>query len=88
MAVSSDTCRSLNSPFVCLLLKIVEPSGQICQRSFEMTIPQFQVLYFVFHVNAVLLVLFIHDILSLSYFFFLQNFYKQFKEMAAVMETV
>uniref|UniRef100_A0A669DSV8 TBC1 domain family member 4 n=1 Tax=Oreochromis niloticus TaxID=8128 RepID=A0A669DSV8_ORENI len=43
MAVSSDTCRSLNSPFVCLLLKIVEPSGQICQRSFEMTIPQFQV---------------------------------------------
>uniref|UniRef100_A0A8D0CTU2 TBC1 domain family member 4 n=1 Tax=Sander lucioperca TaxID=283035 RepID=A0A8D0CTU2_SANLU len=43
MAVSSDTCRSLNSPYVSLLLKIVEPSGQICQRSFEMTIPQFQV---------------------------------------------
>ncbi|XP_069010359.1 COMM domain-containing protein 6 [Embiotoca jacksoni] len=58
MAVSSDTCRSLNSPYVTLLLKIVEPSGQICQRSFEMTIPQFQ------------------------------NFHKQFKEMAAVMETV
>ncbi|XP_008280207.1 COMM domain-containing protein 6 [Stegastes partitus] len=58
MAVSSDTCRSLNSPYVTLLLKIVEPSGQIRQRSFEMTIPQFQ------------------------------NFHKQFKEMAAVMETV
>lgn len=58
MAVSSDTCRSLNSPYVTLLLKIAEPSGQICQRSFEMTIPQFQ------------------------------NFHKQFKEMAAVMETV
>uniref|UniRef100_A0A7N8Y487 TBC1 domain family member 4 n=1 Tax=Mastacembelus armatus TaxID=205130 RepID=A0A7N8Y487_9TELE len=43
MAVSSDTCRSLNSPYVSLLLKIVEPSGHICQRSFEMTIPQFQV---------------------------------------------
>uniref|UniRef100_A0A665VE51 TBC1 domain family member 4 n=1 Tax=Echeneis naucrates TaxID=173247 RepID=A0A665VE51_ECHNA len=43
MAVSSDTCRSLNSPYVTLLLKIVEPSGQIYQRSFEMTIPQFQV---------------------------------------------
>lgn len=42
MAVSSDSCRSLNSPYVTLLLKIVEPSGQICQRSFEMTIPQFQ----------------------------------------------
>ncbi|KAM3607841.1 uncharacterized protein V6R79_014994 [Siganus canaliculatus] len=58
MAVSSDACRSLNSPYVSLLLKIVDPSGQICQRSFEMTIPQFQ------------------------------NFHKQFKEMAAVMETV
>ncbi|XP_029937560.1 COMM domain-containing protein 6 isoform X2 [Myripristis murdjan] len=58
MAVSSDTCRSLNSPYVCLLLKIAEPSGQIQQRSFEMTIPQFQ------------------------------NFHKQLKEMAAVLETV
>ncbi|XP_047456099.1 COMM domain-containing protein 6 isoform X2 [Mugil cephalus] len=58
MAVTSDTCRSLNSPYVCLLLKIAEPSGQIYQRCFEMTIPQFQ------------------------------NFHKQFKEMAAVMETV
>ncbi|XP_059199596.1 COMM domain-containing protein 6 [Centropristis striata] len=58
MAVSSDTCRSLNSPYVSLLLKIIEPSGQICHRSFEMTIPQFQ------------------------------NFHKQFKEMAAVMETL
>nr|XP_020465192.1 COMM domain-containing protein 6 [Monopterus albus]XP_020465193.1 COMM domain-containing protein 6 [Monopterus albus] len=58
MAVSSDTCRSLNSPYVTLLLKVVGPSGNISQRSFEMTIPQFQ------------------------------NFHKQFKEMAAAMETV
>ncbi|KAM9851339.1 COMM domain-containing protein 6 isoform 2-T2 [Aulostomus maculatus] len=58
LAVSSDTCRSLNSPFVTVMLKIAEPSGQISQRSFEMTIPQFQ------------------------------NFHKQVKEMAAVMETV
>ncbi|XP_068602614.1 COMM domain-containing protein 6 [Brachionichthys hirsutus] len=58
MAVSSDACRSLNSPYVCLLLKIVEPSGMICHKSFEMTIPQFQ------------------------------NFHKQLKEIAAVMETV
>lgn len=43
MALTSDTCRSLNSPYVTLLLKFVETSGQICQRSFEMTIPQFQV---------------------------------------------
>lgn len=58
MAVSSDTCRALNTPHVTLLLKIAKPSGQIIQRSFELTIPQFQ------------------------------NFHKQFKEMAAVMETV
>lgn len=43
IALSSDTCRSLNSPYVTMLLKFVETSGQICQRSFEMTIPQFQV---------------------------------------------
>lgn len=58
MAVSSDTCRSLNSPYVSLRLKILEPSGQISYKSFEMTVPQFQ------------------------------NFHKQFKEMAALMETV
>ncbi|KAM4609278.1 COMM domain-containing protein 6 [Polymixia lowei] len=58
MAVSSDTCRSLNSPYVSLLLKIADPSGEIYQRSFEMTVPQFQ------------------------------NFHKQFKEMAAALETV
>ncbi|XP_041713433.1 COMM domain-containing protein 6 isoform X2 [Coregonus clupeaformis] len=58
MAVSSDTCRSLNSPYVSLLLKIADTSGQISQRSFEMTIAQFH------------------------------NFYSQFKEVAAVLETV
>ncbi|XP_077436278.1 COMM domain-containing protein 6 [Vanacampus margaritifer] len=58
MAVSSDTCRSLNSPFVTILLKIAEPSGQISQKAFEMTVPQFQ------------------------------NFHKQMKELAAVMETI
>lgn len=58
MAVSSDTCRSLNSPYVMLMLKMVDPSGQICQKSFEMTIQQFQ------------------------------NLHSQFKDIAAVMETV
>uniref|UniRef100_A0A8C7Y4F2 TBC1 domain family member 4 n=1 Tax=Oryzias sinensis TaxID=183150 RepID=A0A8C7Y4F2_9TELE len=43
MAVSSDICRSLNSPYVTLLLKVAEPSGLICQKSFEMSVPQFQV---------------------------------------------
>ncbi|KAJ8253386.1 hypothetical protein GJAV_G00212350 [Gymnothorax javanicus] len=58
MAISSDSCRSLNSPYVTLLLKIADTSGQISSKSFEMTIPQFQ------------------------------NFFKQFKEMAAVLETI
>ncbi|XP_051938469.1 COMM domain-containing protein 6 [Hippocampus zosterae] len=58
MAVSSDTCRSLNSPFVTILLKIAEPSGQISRKAFEMTVPQFQ------------------------------NFHKQMKELAVVMETI
>lgn len=57
-AVSSDTCRSLNSPYVTLLLKFADTSGRISQKCFEMTIPQFQ------------------------------NFHKQFKEMAAVLETI
>ncbi|XP_072478402.1 COMM domain-containing protein 6 isoform X1 [Notamacropus eugenii] len=58
MAVSSDSCRSLKSPYVAMTLKVADQSGQITNKSFEMTIPQFQ------------------------------YFFKQFKEMAAVMETV
>lgn len=85
MAMSSDACRSLNSPYVTLLLKFVEPSGQICHRSFEMTISQFQVCICccaccLVCVNSV----FVPWWLGFS----LQNFHKQFKEIAAVMETV
>ncbi|KAK1170072.1 COMM domain-containing protein 6-like isoform X1 [Acipenser oxyrinchus oxyrinchus] len=58
MAVSSDTCRSLNYPYISMTLKVANSSGQITSKSFEMTIPQFQ------------------------------NFFRQFKEMAAVLETV
>ncbi|XP_066236867.1 COMM domain-containing protein 6 isoform X2 [Saccopteryx leptura] len=58
MAVSSDSCRSLKYPYVAVMLKAADHSGQVKSKSFEMTIPQFQ------------------------------NFYRQFKEMAAVMETV
>lgn len=45
MAVSSNTCRSLNSPYVMVMLKVADPSGHICQKSFEMTIQQFQNLH-------------------------------------------
>ncbi|XP_036054452.1 COMM domain-containing protein 6 isoform X1 [Onychomys torridus] len=58
MAVSSDTCRSLKYPYVAVVLKVADHSGQVNSKSIEMTIPQFQ------------------------------NFYRQFKEIAAVMETV
>ncbi|XP_074844970.1 COMM domain-containing protein 6 isoform X2 [Carettochelys insculpta] len=58
MAVSSDSCRSLKYPYITMMLKVAEPSGQIASKSFEMTIPQFQ------------------------------DFFKHFKEMAAVLETV
>uniref|UniRef100_A0A8C5LCM3 COMM domain-containing protein 6 n=2 Tax=Jaculus jaculus TaxID=51337 RepID=A0A8C5LCM3_JACJA len=58
MAVSSDSCRSLKYPYVAVMLKVADQSGQIKNKFIEMTIPQFQ------------------------------NFYRQFKEIAAVMETV
>ncbi|XP_060052985.1 COMM domain-containing protein 6-like [Erinaceus europaeus] len=58
MAVSSDSCRSLKYPHVAMMLKVADHSGQVKNKSFEMTIPQFQ------------------------------NFYRQFKEMAATTETV
>ncbi|NWI32988.1 COMD6 protein, partial [Sula dactylatra] len=58
VAMSSDTCRSLKYPYVTVMLKVADPSGQITDKSFEMTIPQFK------------------------------NFFRQFKEMAAVLETV
>ncbi|XP_029458888.1 COMM domain-containing protein 6 [Rhinatrema bivittatum] len=58
MAVSSDTCRSLNYPYVTVMLRVADYSGQTVSKSFEMSIPQFQ------------------------------NFFRQFKEMAAVLESV
>nr|KAF6427334.1 COMM domain containing 6 [Rousettus aegyptiacus] len=58
MAVSSNSCRSLKYPYVAVMLKVADHSGQVKNKCFEMTIPQFQ------------------------------NFYRQFKEIAAIIETV
>ncbi|XP_056350774.1 COMM domain-containing protein 6 isoform X1 [Oenanthe melanoleuca] len=58
VAMSSDICRSLKYPYVTVTLTVADPSGQITDKSFEMTIPQFK------------------------------NFFRQFKEMASVLETV
>ncbi|KAI5942627.1 COMM domain-containing protein 6 [Manis javanica] len=43
MAVGSDSCRSLKYPHGAVLLKGANHSGQIKNKSFEMTILQFQV---------------------------------------------
>ncbi|NXX70413.1 COMD6 protein, partial [Spizella passerina] len=42
VAMSSDTCRSLKYPYVTVTLTVADPSGQITDKSFEMTIPQFK----------------------------------------------
>lgn len=42
VAMSSNNCRNLNSPFVTISLKVADPSGQVQERSFEMTVPQFR----------------------------------------------
>ena len=54
MAVSSDSYRSHKYPYVTVMLKVADHSGQVKNKSFEMTIPQ------------------------------CQDFYRQFKEIAAV----
>ncbi|KAL2770383.1 COMM domain-containing protein 6 isoform a, partial [Daubentonia madagascariensis] len=47
MAVSSDSCRSLKYPYVAVMLKVADHSGQIKNKSFEMTIPQFQFFFLI-----------------------------------------
>uniref|UniRef100_F7GXX0 COMM domain-containing protein 6 n=3 Tax=Macaca TaxID=9539 RepID=F7GXX0_MACMU len=71
MAVSSDTCRSLKYPYVAVMLKVADHSGQVKTKCFEMTIPQFQ-----------------PQLLATSSLLSASNFYRQFKEIAAVIETV
>ncbi|OCT92655.1 hypothetical protein XELAEV_18015713mg [Xenopus laevis] len=42
MAVSSDSCRSLNHPYVTVELKVADYSGQITSKILELTIPEFK----------------------------------------------
>jgi hypothetical protein len=41
VAVASDTCKRLNTPFLTVLAKI-EYGGTVTEHTFEMSIPQFQ----------------------------------------------
>lgn len=42
MAMSSSSCRSLNSPYVTLQLNIADPSGSLQQRTLQMSVSEFQ----------------------------------------------
>ncbi|XP_033115623.1 COMM domain-containing protein 6-like [Anneissia japonica] len=42
MAMTSQSCKNLNSPLVTISLKVASPSGNIATTSFEMTVPEFQ----------------------------------------------
>ncbi|XP_056013154.1 COMM domain-containing protein 6-like isoform X2 [Ostrea edulis] len=42
VAVSSDECKSLNSPFVTMTLRVADSSGKISTHTIEMTVTQFQ----------------------------------------------
>ena len=43
MSMASSNCRNLNSPFVTVLLKVAQPSGNVTQHSFEMSVLEFKV---------------------------------------------
>lgn len=43
IAVCSDECKSLNSPFVTMTLKVADASGKVSTHTFELTLTQFQV---------------------------------------------
>ncbi|XP_062831638.1 COMM domain-containing protein 6 isoform X3 [Anolis carolinensis] len=45
MAVSSDNCKSLKSPYVTIAMKVADASGHITSKTFEMTVSQFQNFY-------------------------------------------
>lgn len=42
VAVSSDSCKRLNTPFVTLLLKIEDAGGVVTSHSVELSLAQFQ----------------------------------------------
>jgi len=43
MSVASSNCRNLNSPFVTVQLRVAEWSGNVTERSFEMSLSEFKV---------------------------------------------
>ncbi|KAJ8028595.1 COMM domain-containing protein 6 [Holothuria leucospilota] len=42
LAMSSSSCKNLNSPYIVVSMKIASPSGEVQLQSFEMTVPEFK----------------------------------------------
>ncbi|XP_022781259.1 COMM domain-containing protein 6-like [Stylophora pistillata] len=42
VGVSSSSCRSLNSPYITVLVTVTDPSGGVSSKSFEMAIGEFK----------------------------------------------
>ncbi|XP_074661462.1 COMM domain-containing protein 6-like isoform X2 [Tubulanus polymorphus] len=42
LAMTSDTCKNLNSPYVVISLKVADSAGRVTNKSFELTVPEFQ----------------------------------------------
>ena len=43
MAISSSSCRVLNSPVVTMVIRVLNPNGEVFERAFEMSLDQFHV---------------------------------------------
>ena len=43
MAMSSSSCRSLNSPYLTLQFNLADPSGALRKKTLQMTVAEFQV---------------------------------------------
>jgi len=43
VAVSSNTCKNINSPFVAMAVKVQDSSGKVVSKSFELSLMEFQV---------------------------------------------
>nr|XP_045013001.1 COMM domain-containing protein 6-like [Jaculus jaculus] len=44
ITMSSDSCKSFKYPYVAVMIKVADKSGQM-NKFIEMTIPQFQIFY-------------------------------------------
>ena len=53
MAMSSSSCRSLNSPYLTLQLNITDPAGALRRNTLQMTVAEFQVTHTLLFLSVV-----------------------------------